>query len=88
MIELLMLFIEWVKSILAKETLFTFISIPLATFLAWITHKAFKNELEVLAVDNVRYWLYLIVSFLLIIYGIRLVESVFKKVLIKKEKKE
>ena len=42
---------------------------------------------QILKIDEVRYWVYIIVFYMLIIYGLRLVESMIKKVLIKIDKK-
>lgn len=93
MMEYLMLFLNWLKSTLAKEALFALFCIPMAVVFSWITEKFLKiaesvEKLENLEIDEVRYWFYLFITFVVVIYGIRLVETIIKTVLVKKEKKE
>lgn len=88
-----MLFLNWLKSTLAKEALFALFCIPMAVVFSWITEKFLKiaesvEKLENLEIDEVRYWFYLFITFVVVIYGIRLVETIIKTVLVKKEKKE
>jgi len=88
-----MLFLDWLKSSLAKEALFALFCVPMAAVLSWITEKFLNiaqstRKLGNLEIDEVRYWLYLFITFLVIIYGIRLVEVIIKTVLMKNNKKE
>ncbi len=89
MIDNLLLFLNWLKAALAKETLFALVSVPLAVFFSWLADKVFKTKLERLEIEGeVRYWLYLFFTFFVIIYGIRLVEMVIHTVVLKKDVKE
>lgn len=90
--ELLITFFAWFKKTLAKESLFALLALLLAAIFSWIAQefwlKYTNKEIGELEISHQRYKIYLVVSFMLIVYGIRFVESMIKTVLIKKEKKE
>ena len=103
MMKYLLLFFNWLKSALAKETLLTVVGILIALVLSFITDKVLEfsikdanpngtktlqSELKNLNIENIEYWIYLFIFFMIMIYGIRLVETVIKIVLIKKVEKE
>ena len=97
MIEDLKLFFIWLKATLAKEALLTIFGVTIALFLSWIAYEILlanigenklKLELKELAISKEECWILLFMLFMLIIYGIRFVESIIKIVVIKKIKEQ
>ena len=99
----LLLFLNWLKGALAKEILLTVIGILIALILSFITNIVFElsikyanpngartlqSELKDLKIEKLEYWIYLFIFFMVMIYGIRFIETVIKIVLIKKVEKE
>jgi len=94
----LILFFTWLKKALAKETLLTVLGLLIALALSFITDKILieklkgkpnlNTELESMDISPIEYWIFLFIFFMIVVYGIRFVESVIKTVLIKKVKKE
>ncbi|WP_452223634.1 hypothetical protein [Lacinutrix chionoecetis] len=86
-------FLEWLKVALAKSTLFIIFGVLAAIFMSWIANMLlvkiprFNEHLSCLDINNREYWLFLFITFMIIIIAIRVVEIVINILLIKKEEK-
>lgn len=94
--EMIMAFLAWLKKTLAKESLFILLAVLLAAVLSWITEKFWLRYtaddnariLQELELTKERYRVYLFITYMLFLYGIRFVEAMIRTMIISVTKKE